>query len=42
MLYSDEEILSDAQTRYYQLNGLPADGGATDKWARYQIGNPFS
>lgn len=38
MLYEDSEPLSTALTRYYSMNGLPADGGITDKWSRYKIG----
>ena len=40
MLYRDSETISHALSKYYELNGLPADGGGQDKWARYKIG-PF-
>lgn len=38
MIYSDELLVREARAKYYQLNGLPADGGIGDRWARYQIG----
>jgi hypothetical protein len=40
MLYPDSETLQAALAKYFKLNGLPSDGGVTDKWARYKIG-PF-
>ena len=38
---SRPEPFSTALARYYTMNGLPADGGITDKWSRYKIG-PFN
>ena len=40
MLYRDSETIASALSKYYEINGLPADGGGRDKWARYKIG-PF-
>lgn len=37
MIYSDDLILKDALLKYFADNGLPADGGLQDKWARYKI-----
>lgn len=39
MIYSDDMILKDALLKYFSDNGLPADGGLQDKWARYKILN---
>jgi hypothetical protein len=36
-LYDDSMRVSDARAKYFKLNGLPPDGGVTDKWARYKI-----
>lgn len=38
MLYHDSDSVTEALSRYYQLNGLPADGGLSDRWAKYKIG----
>lgn len=40
LLYQDFELVRDAQAKYFQTNNFPADGGSTDKWARYKLG-PF-
>lgn len=39
MLYPDSESIQAARARYYEMNGLPTDGGSQDKWARYKLGN---
>jgi hypothetical protein len=39
VIYSDSEVVSHALNRYYEMNGLPADGGVGDKWARYKFGS---
>jgi hypothetical protein len=41
MLYKDSDLVQAALSRYYEMNALPADGGITDKWAKYKIG-PFN
>jgi hypothetical protein len=38
MIYPDAELVSNSLKRYYELNGLPPDGGLTDPWARYKFG----
>jgi hypothetical protein len=38
-IYLDEEPILDARKRYFMANGIPADGGASEKWARYKIGS---
>ena len=38
MLYQDSETIANALAEYYEINGLPAEGGGHDKWARYKIG----
>lgn len=40
MLYEDSMRVDAALIKYYELNGLPHDGGVKDKWAKYKIG-PF-
>lgn len=40
MLYDDTIRVESALINYYQLNNLPADGGVTEKWAKYKFG-PF-
>lgn len=39
MIYKDNQILAEAIKSYYELNGLPLDGGVTDRWARYRFGS---
>lgn len=39
MLYQDSETLFSARAKYLHMNGLPPDGGVTDKWARYKFGS---
>lgn len=38
MLFDDRESLAGALEKYYRMNDLPADGGASDRWARYRFG----
>jgi hypothetical protein len=39
MIYPDSELVSNSLKRYYELNGLPPDGGVKDPWARYKFGS---